>query len=76
MIDDEYLASVERGRKQLTPELMERLEFEMSLPHTLLNDPERAQKLWERYTQARAVIGPEAAALMIRFMPDEEEESS
>jgi len=68
MKDEEYWRSVEEGRKTLTPELMQRLELEMSMPSAFYekSDAER-EALWQRYLALRQQIGPEAAALAIRF---------
>jgi hypothetical protein len=71
---EEYLAAIERGRKTLTPERMARIAFQMSLPHRVLADPERAERLWQRFLQLQQEVGTTAAALAIHLMPEEEQE--
>lgn len=62
---DAYWESAERGRKRLTPELMNRIAAEMMCPHSL-SEEERAAFV-ERYLRDAAVFGPEFAALSVRL---------
>jgi hypothetical protein len=66
--DEEYMESVRRGRQTLTPERMAALQFEMAMPSMFYEKPEaERQALWQRFLALRDLIGPDAAALMIRF---------
>jgi hypothetical protein len=65
---DDYLASVERGRKKLKPEDLEAIQFEMAMPSVFYEKPEAEREaLWQRFLALRDQIGADAAALVIRF---------
>jgi hypothetical protein len=47
---------------------MAALQFEMAMPSMFYEKPEAEREaLWQRFLALRDLIGPDAAALMIRF---------
>lgn len=68
MMDEEYWRSVDEARKSMTPELMQEIEFKMSMPSAFYKKPKAEREaLWQRYLALRQQIGSEAAALAIRL---------